>query len=1249
MADLETIRILRVKGTTEGMDEVTRALERVGKAYEIVGNSAGTAGVQSDTSAKKVLSASREMASLAARLDPAEAAAQKFARGLNTIARAAESGYFNKFVDGADRLEKKIVSLQREFEKLGASSSKGAAGGSSGEAEASFRAMEDLYRAKATQIGTEFARELNERIVEGSGKAARDSAAAFQENWSAQSNAQQAFNAQIGVKPWQAQGSQASQSASAFMDADAESAQRLTTEYDQLTAAVQRRDAAIAKANELLARGAIEEQQHVRIVAGVNRVYDDTERALKRTGVSADKYSNSMGLARHEMINFSRQMQDVFVSLTSGQAPMTVLIQQGTQIADIFSTSNASAGGFFTQLAGGAARFATSLAGITTLVAGLGAGLAAAGYRWASSQREIEVSLMGIGRGSGQTVQSINAIADAAAKAGSISRSAGREIASTFAGTGQIDKSLINNNLVDTMSRGYGVLTNKGQTDAAKELAGALASPTAGAQELEKRIGKLSDAQMEFIRTSEASGNKLEAQRALLNAVNEPLSVAAARVGLFARAWEAVSKAASDAADAVGKVVNGPDLDQRIAGLQKLIENRSQYGYRQGSIAQAEAQLAPLLRERRTRNEIAENNRYDAASSNLSRQAGGIARGVTTDLSRRLGIEEQLSVLEKAFGDSSAMKKLGPTADLVAGSIEKLRSSLANFETEAERIARDFQLQAQSIDAYTLTQKAAVEAERARTEAIRAGRGEVQAGVEAEQARTRTIMEANRQLRDTARDLKDAGSLIGLSPYQRSLRENANATRRESETLTMGGSSSGGNLTRDQKLDLIEKYESGGRNIKQQIVPEGGGYNPSVGRVTGPSSAQGNFQITNPTWRDGARMAGVDLGQYPNAMSAPYATQRQVAGALLDNRGMSPWAPYNANLRGALAGQGVGAANDNGAARNANTMKEAYEGWNTPLASANRNLDQNIALQQRAKETFAQTTAQVTEASERQRLLNEYMQQGIPITEGLAAGIDAYAKRAGQAAQAAEDWGKSVEAMRTVGDLGRDTIKGFVSDLRNGASGADMFRNALDRIASKLLDMALNDLFGKAFGNNSQGLFGGGGFFSGIGNFFGGFGGGGGYNFGGTAGGNYSMGAGGYSGAGPFFADGGFTGHGSKWQPAGTVHKGEVVWSQRDVANAGGVGVVEAMRRGLPGYANGGPVAVRPPMPANYNGANRNSTQVNVYNAVGGEVSTETRDDGSVDVYINRIEANMSRKMVQGKGSLGLAVRQVTNNQNLRG
>jgi lambda family phage tail tape measure protein len=58
------------------------------------------------------------------------------------------------------------------------------------------------------------------------------------------------------------------------------------------------------------------------------------------------------------------------------------------------------------------------------------------------------------------------------------------------------------------------------------------------------------------------------------------------------------------------------------------------------------------------------------------------------------------------------------------------------------------------------------------------------------------------------------------------------------------------------------------------------------------------------------------------------------------------------------------------------------------------------------------------------------------------------------------------------------------------------------------------------------------------------------------------------------FSGGGYTGPGGKYEPAGIVHRGEVVWSQEDVARAGGLSVVESLRKNFAGYANGGAVGV---------------------------------------------------------------------------
>ena len=70
--------------------------------------------------------------------------------------------------------------------------------------------------------------------------------------------------------------------------------------------------------------------------------------------------------------------------------------------------------------------------------------------------------------------------------------------------------------------------------------------------------------------------------------------------------------------------------------------------------------------------------------------------------------------------------------------------------------------------------------------------------------------------------------------------------------------------------------------------------------------------------------------------------------------------------------------------------------------------------------------------------------------------------------------------------------------------------------------------------------------------------------------------------AGIGFSNGGYTGSGGVNEAAGTVHKGEVVWSQKDIQRYGGVAAVEALRKGnvspiRPGSKGTGPDAVARP------------------------------------------------------------------------
>ncbi|NKJ04119.1 hypothetical protein [Rhizobium sp. SG741] len=161
------------------------------------------------------------------------------------------------------------------------------------------------------------------------------------------------------------------------------------------------------------------------------------------------------------------------------------------------------------------------------------------------------------------------------------------------------------------------------------------------------------------------------------------------------------------------------------------------------------------------------------------------------------------------------------------------------------------------------------------------------------------------------------------------------------------------------------------------------------------------------------------------------------------------------------------------------------------------------------------------------------------------------------------------EQLKYARELAGDFASTLVSGLRNGEGLWKSLGKAAISVLTKISDRLLNDVLNSLFQVNSAaaggGLFGGGGILGGL------FGGGGGLDLGILARSPQAAAAV-ASGIPGLWADGGYTGPGGKNEPAGIVHAGEVVWSQKDIARAGGVGIVEAMRLGRRGYADGGVV-----------------------------------------------------------------------------
>lgn len=168
------------------------------------------------------------------------------------------------------------------------------------------------------------------------------------------------------------------------------------------------------------------------------------------------------------------------------------------------------------------------------------------------------------------------------------------------------------------------------------------------------------------------------------------------------------------------------------------------------------------------------------------------------------------------------------------------------------------------------------------------------------------------------------------------------------------------------------------------------------------------------------------------------------------------------------------------------------------------------------------------------------------------------------------------ERQQFAADMQRQLKDGLIDSIIAGEGFADVLANVAQMLAKAALQAALFGEGPMAGGNKGGGLLG-------------------------------SL----FSGLFKAFSAGGYTGPGGKHDPAGIVHRGEYVMDAATVTAAGGPAAMEALRRGLRGYAEGGyvgsnivvPRSVGQVIPARRTGGDA-MTYAPVFH-IGGKVTSE--------------------------------------------
>ncbi|ACL59902.1 phage tail length tape measure family protein [Methylobacterium nodulans] len=469
----------------------------------------------------------------------------------------------------------------------------------------------------------------------------------------------------------------------------------LAAELDPLTAAQQRRDELIAKANAALKSGALTEEQHARSLAQTTAMYIAQERAIQTFIRNTEAAGQGARLTAFDLQNLGYQANDVFSSLASGISPMQTLAQQGPQIYQILAGSQGGLTGGLQAVRDAALSMVRGIGLVGGAIGGLTATALTGLIAWrsyASTQREVQQALVGLGRGAGTSVDQINRIASASAEAGGVSVREARSMAATFASTGRIGASMYADLISRT--RDYAATTGQELPDAAKELAQAFADPSRGVQILDERLGGLNDRTAQTIRNLQEQGDRLGAQRALFEALNRNVARSSELMSGWGHMMETLGNRVSTLWDRIGqaidRVVTGGTLEEQIATLERQLQQVANQRGRPFGLSPSDADA----RERALRGDLA---RLRAEQAQRQEQSGRVqvARNnrEIMDLVRQLDpaqgqlqtLSNQAEKLRKAIADPIRFGLDGAQLAQVSAQFERLQNLTRSMREDMER------------------------------------------------------------------------------------------------------------------------------------------------------------------------------------------------------------------------------------------------------------------------------------------------------------------------------------------------------------------------------------------------------------------------------------------------------------------------------------------------------------------------------------------------------------------------------------
>lgn len=448
------------------------------------------------------------------------------------------------------------------------------------------------------------------------------------------------------------------------LESQRKAADRLTASIDPITGAMQKLTAQQIKLDELWQKKFIPEGEYRRL----SGILAENEKALQNTGKQIAQTNAAFtkgGLTAKQYANSLRgvpaQFTDIAVSLQAGQNPLTVFLQQGGQLKDMFGGAGEAA-----RALGG---YILGLVNPFTVAAAAAAVLALAYKQGSDEATAFQNALIGSGNAAGTNADELASSAQRVSESvGTVGKAA--TILAQLASSSRIPVASFDSIAIAAIKMEEA--TGKAAEETVKDFEKIAKDPVKAIRELNDSMNFLTTttyAQIEALqRSGDAAGAASLAEQAYTEALTSRANKITENLGYVESAWKVVKEAAKDAWDAFLDIGREGTLEAKLKVLQNRlaeIQNANKLNAQDGV-----GNLTPSndLRELQTQKEITDNL-------------------VQQEESRRRGAAAAKLVAEDRAG-ISAVKDLNEALDQSAPKTEKLAKRFAEIDKQVAAAAK---------------------------------------------------------------------------------------------------------------------------------------------------------------------------------------------------------------------------------------------------------------------------------------------------------------------------------------------------------------------------------------------------------------------------------------------------------------------------------------------------------------------------------------------------------------------------------